>query len=138
MSLTSRILVAMVAGVLVGSLLNLLVNSAAHGHTADTVNLSQSIVLAPADSLHGHAADGVVLTQAALLAIQDALHAHFADAAAALQGSVLVVSDSLHAHLVRNIVLPGTVFAADRLMVVRGTNRLMIVAPTDRLMVVRN
>jgi hypothetical protein len=79
-----------------------------------------------------------VLTQAALLSVQDALHEHFADAPELLQGSVLVVSDSLHAHLARNVVLPGTVFPAGRLMVVRGTDRLMVVAPTDRLMIVRH
>lgn len=116
----------------------LAVGDSLHDHSSEQPTLSQSILLAPAGSAHGHTADGVTLTQAALLAVQDALHAHFADEPELLQGAVLVVGDSIHAHLADNIVLPGTVFAAGRLMVVRGTDRLMVVAPTDRLMVVRH
>lgn len=76
----------------------LAVAEALHGHAADNATLTQAHMLATADALHGHAADGVVLTQAHVLALDDALHGHGADSVVLTQAHVLVLADALHGH----------------------------------------
>lgn len=111
----------------------LVVQDALHDHAAEQVALTQSIIVALADARHGHAVETTALTQAHLLEIQAALHGHAADEPGVLAGGLLVVSDTLHAHLVGNLIFPGTVFQADRLLVVRGFDRVLVVAPSDRV-----
>src|SRR5690606_34785454 len=62
-----------------GGSVDLVVASAAHGHTAESPALTQVIVLAVADSGHAHTADNLDLVQASTLAVAGALHAHGVD-----------------------------------------------------------
>lgn len=76
----------------------LAIADAAHAHAAESLALVQESLLAIADALHGHTADGVLLVQEQLLAIADALHAHTAETVALVQANLLTIADTLHGH----------------------------------------
>lgn len=86
----------------------LVVNDAGHGHTADTQALTQVHNLAVQDALHGHTADNVVVTEEggeANLVIADGAHGHTADNVALTQVHELAVQDAAHAHSADNLAL---------------------------------
>lgn len=87
----------------------LVIQDAAHGHTADSVALTTSTVLAIADASHGHAADNLALTTsgAVTLVVQDATHEHAADSLTLSTTSVLSIADAIHAHAADNVDLSG-------------------------------
>lgn len=111
----------------------LVVAGASHGHVADQLQLAQDYALQIQGANHAHLAEQLDLDQAQFLQIQAALHSHLADAPALTQQSVLVISDALHAHLAGNLVFDGTVFWADRVLIVRRPDRIVAIAPTDRI-----
>jgi len=86
----------------------LAVQDAAHAHTADTISLAQHNILAIADAAHGHTAENIVLTYhapSAQLAIQDAVHSHTADVPALTQHNILAIQDVSHGHTADGLAL---------------------------------
>jgi len=83
----------------------LLVDDAAHTHTADSVALTQLHALAVDDSTHTHAIDSPALVVD--LAVADSTHGHASDNVALTQVHALVVSDATHSHAVDNVELTG-------------------------------
>lgn len=83
----------------------LAVQDASHAHSADNLTLSVETALDIAESLHGHVADNLTITQEHVLAVADALHAHAADQCDVNSIDTLVVSEGLHAHAADNLVL---------------------------------
>jgi len=107
------------------SLVELIVADLQHGHTLDTVGLTQtntlsiaelaqahaldSVVLAMlltiAELSHSHALDSLVLTQANTLAISELLHAHSLDSIVLTQANVLAIAELMHAHSIDSVNL---------------------------------
>jgi hypothetical protein len=81
-----------------GGAANLVIQDAAHGHTADAVAIASAHALIVADALHGHTADAADLSTLLELAINDALHGHAADNVALSTALALVVAFAVHAH----------------------------------------
>ena len=88
-----------------GGAVNLVIQDATHGHTADSLALTQQHQLAVQDASHAHTADNLVLTQAHQLAVADATHAHAADNVTLSTELTLSIADALHGHSVDNITL---------------------------------
>ena len=84
---------------------NLIIQSATHGHTVDTVALTQLHSLLVQDVLHGHTADNVTLGAGADLLIQDGLHGHLADILGLTQYHQLLINEALHNHIADNVDL---------------------------------
>lgn len=85
----------------------LAVQDAAHAHSADNLALTQQHQLVVADATHGHTADNLTLSTDGMLTVAESTHAHTAENLALTQQHQLVVADSLHAHSADNVVFPG-------------------------------
>lgn len=83
----------------------LAVQDAAHAHAADSLTLTQQHALVVADAAHGHAADNLTLSTEIELSIADALHGHSTDSITLVQQHVLVVADAAHGHSADSVVL---------------------------------
>lgn len=84
-----------------------------HGHTADSVALTQEHFLSPADAAQAHSADAVVISQKHLLVVQDTLHGHTADSVSIVEHKELEVDDALHAHYADEATVSGNLLFAD-------------------------
>ncbi len=84
---------------------SLAVQAAAHGHTAANVALTQLHVLVIQNASHGHTAANVVLVPVITLAIANAAHAHSAGSLALTQVHQLAVQGATHSHSAANVAL---------------------------------
>jgi hypothetical protein len=81
-----------------GGAIDLVISEAHHFYLADSPTLTQTHLLAAADSAHAHTSDSQALTQIHLLAVQDSVHGHSAEASVLTQTHILSVADSTHGH----------------------------------------
>ncbi len=90
-----------------GSVFNLTISDASHGHTADVVALSAVLNLLIADALHSHLADAAALdtSSAANLTTADASHDHSVDALLLSAAHTLLTADSAHGHTAEALTL---------------------------------
>lgn len=84
---------------------SLVIQDAAHAHTADNLALTQVHALAINDASHGHAADNIGLTQDHQLTIQEALHSHSAENITLSTAIDLLINAAAHSHIADNIAL---------------------------------
>ena len=111
----------------------LIIDSTNHSLSSDNINLQQGSVLIVDSATSSHTVDAISLSEASILTIENCLHGHEVDSIQLNQASVLIVSDTLHSHLVDNIIFPGTVFAAGRLIIVKTQSRIVYITPSNRL-----
>jgi len=78
--------------------IDLVVQNAAHSHTAANAVLTQVHALAVANAAHNHSAGNVALTQVHALAVQNSSHAHSVTSPTITQVHALTVEGSTHAH----------------------------------------
>jgi len=85
----------------------LVVDDAAHAHTAESPALSQANTLAVAAAEHAHTAESPTLSQVNTLSVAAAEHGHTAGGSLALvQAHVLVVEGAAHAHSAEPVSFP--------------------------------
>jgi hypothetical protein len=84
---------------------DLIVSSATHTHTADTLTLSAGSTLVIQSASHPHSVDTLALAAGLSLDLHDSSHAHGADTATLSAALTLSVAEALHAHGADNIDL---------------------------------
>lgn len=89
----------------VGEVLTLTIQSAAHAHAADAANLSSAHTLAVADTTHAQSAEAVTLSTTLILSVNGALHTHGAENITLSAGLQLVVQSAAHAQTVDSVAL---------------------------------
>jgi len=83
----------------------LVIANAAHSHSAGNIALTQVHELAVQNSLHSHSATSPVVTQVHALTVQGGPHAHTAESPTLTQIHVLSVASGVHSHSSENAVL---------------------------------
>jgi len=83
----------------------LVVDNALHGHTADSVSVTQQHTLVVSDALHAHTVNNVTIVQQHTLAVADALHSLTFDNVNVIYNIPLIVADSLHGHTTDSVTI---------------------------------
>lgn len=83
----------------------LVVDNATHGHTVDSVTVTQQHTLAVDNALHSHTVDNVTITQQHTLVVNDTIHSLTSDTPWLIYNTPLVVADALHSHVVDNVIV---------------------------------
>lgn len=83
---------------------NLDVDSTSHGHTVDSVTLSEHSELTVNEALHSHTVDGVTIVQDYKMTVAESLHGHSVDSIV-LEVPYPTPNDTLHAHTADSVVL---------------------------------
>lgn len=83
----------------------LVVDNATHGHTVDSVTVTQQHTLAVDNALHSHTVDNVTITQQHTLVVNDTIHSLTSDTPWLIYNTPLVVADALHGHTVDNVTV---------------------------------
>lgn len=81
------------------SAVDITVQDATHGHTADQPDVTQTHEIATADSLHSHATDQPTINQTQAIVVQEAVHDHTADNVTVSQVVPISASEALHGHV---------------------------------------
>jgi hypothetical protein len=84
---------------------SLTAQNASHSHTAQNLSLTQVHLLTVQNASHSHTAANLTLTQVHNLTVQNASHSHTAGNLALTQVHSLVVQNASHAHSAANTVL---------------------------------
>jgi hypothetical protein len=77
---------------------NLVVQGAAHNHSAGSLLLTQAHQLVTANGSHTHSTTNVTLAQSSLLTVPDSTHTHSADNPALSQAHALSTHNGVHSH----------------------------------------
>lgn len=80
-----------------GGSVDLVIQDAAHAHTADNVAFTQVHGLAIQDSAHSHIVDNLAITQNHVMTVQDALHGHTAEQSNFVYNIQLAIQKATHA-----------------------------------------
>jgi len=83
----------------------LVVDDATHGHTVDSVTVTQQHTLVVSNALHSHTVDNVTIIQQHTLAVDNTLHSLTSDTPWIIYNTSLAVNDALHGHTVDNVII---------------------------------
>ena len=83
----------------------LVVDNCTHGHTVDSVTVTQQHTLAVDNALHNHTADNVTINQQHTLVVNNTTHGVTSDTPWLIYNVTLAVDNTLHSHTVDNVTL---------------------------------